>query len=149
MEQIRARQLMNWLSKQASEEQERLIDATFGTGAFTRLTDRLDTEKKRELVIWRKGTTVDAAAEIAAKRMKSFSETTKLRRLPEGTKRKAIQGKYYLLIKRLRIEGYSWGLVRKYLVRYHNFKTTTRYLQALFDEADASYRVDEVSDDRD
>ena len=148
MEQIRARPLMNWLSKQASEEQARLIDATFGTGAFTRLTDRLEAERKRELVVWRKGTTTDAAAEIAAKRMKSFAEATKLRRLPDGTKRRAIQGRHFLLIKKLRTEGYSWGLVREYLAKFHSFKTTTRYLQALFDEADASYRVDEVSDGR-
>lgn len=139
---------MTWLSKQASEEQERLIDAAFGAGAFAQLMGRLEVEKKRELVIWRKGTTNEAAAEIAAKRMKSLSEATKLRRLPDGTKRKAIQGKHFLLIKRLRTEGYSWGLIREYLKTYHGFKTTTRYLQALFEEADASYRVDEVSDVR-
>jgi hypothetical protein len=144
MDPMTARQLMTWLSKQASEEQERIIDATFGTGAFARLLDRLEVTKKRELVVWRKGTSTEAAAEIAAKRMKSLSETTTMRRLPDGTKRKAIQGKYFLLIKRLRNEGYSWGLIREYLKKFHSFRTTSRYLQAIYEEADASYRVQEV-----
>jgi len=136
------RQLMTWLSKQATEDQAKLIDRVLGDASYQRLMTQLEIEKKRELVIWRKGTTQQAAAEIAAKRMRSLSEATKLRRLPDGTKRKAIQGKYFLMIKKLRKEGYSWALIAEYLKRYHNFKSTTRYLKTLFEEADLSYRID-------
>ena len=136
------RQLMTWLSKLSSEDQAKLIDKLLGDGTYQRLMVQLEIEKKREFVLWRKGTTQQAAAEIAAKRMRSFSEVTKLRRLPDGTKRKAIQGKYFLLIKKLRKEGYSWSLIAEYLKRYHNFNTTTRYMKNLFEEADLSYRID-------
>ena len=93
------RQLMTWLSKLSSEDQAKIIDDSCGSGSFEKLIVRLELEKKRELCIWRKGTTQEAAAEIAAKRMRSLSEVTKIRRLPDGTKRKAIQGKYFLLSK--------------------------------------------------
>lgn len=141
------RKLMTWLSKLASEDQAKIIDDSCGSGSFEKLIVRLELEKKRELCIWRKGTTQEAAAEIAAKRMRSLSEVTKIRRLPDGTKRKAIQGKYFLLIKRLRKEGYSWALIGEYLKRYHNFKTTTRYLKAIFEEADLSYQLGGMDND--
>lgn len=136
------KQLMTWLSKLASEDQAKIVDEACGNGSFDKLQLKLEAEKKREMCIWRAGTTQEAAAEIAAKRMRSLSEATKMRRLPDGTKRKAIQGKYFLLIKRLRKESYSWALICEYLKRYHGFKTTTRYLKALFEEADLSYKLD-------
>lgn len=136
------RKLITWLSKQSSEDQVKIVDDAFGGDAYQRLIDHLEVEKKLEMVIWRKGTTQQAAAEIAARRMRSLSEATKIRRLPDGTKRKAIQGKYFLLIKKLRKEGYSWSLINGYLKRFHNFKVTTRYLKNLFDEADLSYQID-------
>lgn len=137
------RHLITWLSKLAIEDQRQIIEAVFGESTFEKLLSRLESEKQRELVIWRKGTSQKAAAEIAARRIRALSESTKMRRLPDGTKRKAIQGKHFLLIKKLRTEGYSWGLIREYLRRYHHFKTTTRYLRVVFEEADLSYKVEE------
>ena len=139
---MKNRQLMTWFSKQSSADQTKIIDETFGVGSYQRLIDHLEIEKKLEFALWCKGTTQQAAAEIAAKRMRSLSEVTKLRRLPDGTKRKKIQGTYFLLIKKLRDEGYSWALICEYLKRYHNFRTSSRYLKNIYEEASLSFSLE-------
>lgn len=51
-----------------------------------------------------------------------------------GKKIKIVEIRYYELVKTLRNEGLSWGMISMYLARYHKFNISRDYLKDCFEQ---------------